>query len=99
MTSDAFQEFGNVEVTKEQLMMSVNGPRITGRQSLMVCMLTLLGPGDLLEGIDNTISSICVQVTGVKLNSSSAEVLIVDGENRLVSEVLMLLITANCAAV
>ena len=33
MTSDAFQEFGNVEVAKERLMMSVNGPRITGRQS------------------------------------------------------------------
>ena len=55
MTSDTFQEFGNVEVTKEQLMMSVNGPRITGRQSLMIRMLTLWGPGDLLEGIDDTI--------------------------------------------
>ena len=54
MTSDAFQEFGHVEVAKEQLMMSLNGPRITGRQSLMVRMLTLLGPVDLLEGIDNT---------------------------------------------
>ena len=31
MASDAFQEFGNVEVAKERLMMSVNGPRITGR--------------------------------------------------------------------
>ena len=36
MTSDAFQDFGNVEIAKEQLMMSVNGQRITGRQSLMV---------------------------------------------------------------
>ena len=36
-------------------MMSVNGPRITGRQSLMMRMLTLLEPGDLLEGIDDTI--------------------------------------------
>ena len=35
MTSDAFQEFGNVEVAKEQLIMSVNGPGMTGRQSLM----------------------------------------------------------------
>ena len=33
MTSDAFQEFGKVEVAKEQLMMPVKGPRITGRQS------------------------------------------------------------------
>ena len=55
MTSDAFQEFGNVEVAKEQLMMSVNGQRITERQSLMMRKLTLLGPRDLLEGIDDTI--------------------------------------------
>ena len=48
MTSDAFQEFGNVEVAKEQLMMSVNGPRITGRQSLMMPTLTLSGQGDLM---------------------------------------------------
>ena len=68
MTSDAFQEFRKVEVAKEQLMMSVKGPRITGRQSLMMRMLTLSGPGDLLEGIDDTIRSTCVQVTGVKLN-------------------------------
>ena len=99
MASDVFQEFGNVEVAKEQLMMSVNGPTITGRQSLKVRMLTLSGPGDLLEGIDNTIHSTCKQVTGVKLNCSSAEALIVGGENRLVSEVLMSLTMANCAAV
>ena len=80
MTSDALQEFGNVEVAKEQLMMSVNGPRMTGRQSLMMRMLTLSGPGDLLEGIDDTIRSNCVQVTRVKLNSSSDEFLFVDGE-------------------
>ena len=60
MTSDAFQEFGNVEVAKERLMMSVNGPRITGRQSLIMCMLTLSGPGNLLEGIDDTICWTCV---------------------------------------
>ena len=99
MTSEAFQEFGNVEVAKEQLMMSVVGPRTTGRQSLMMRILTLSGPGDLLEGIDDTIRSTCVQVTGVKLNNSSDEVLDVGGENRLVSEILMLLSMANCAAV
>ena len=60
MTSDAFQEFGIVEVAKERLMMSVNGPRRTGRQSLMRRMLTLSGPGNLLEGIDDTICSTCV---------------------------------------
>ena len=97
MTSDAFQEFGKVEVAKEQLMMSVKGPRITGRQSLMMRMLTLSGPGDLLEGIDDTIRSTCVQVTGVKLNSSSKEFLVIGVEIRLVSEILMLLSMANCA--
>ena len=101
MTSDAFQEFGKVEVAKEQSTMSVKGPRITGRQSLMMRMLTLSGPGDLLEGIDDTIRSTCVQVTGVKLNSSSDEflVMIIGVEIRLVSEILMLLSMANCAAV
>jgi len=67
-------------------MMSVNGPRITGRQSLMMRMLTLSGPGVLLEGIDDTICSTSVKVTGVKLNSSSNEFLVVRGEIRLVSE-------------
>lgn len=99
MTSDAFQEFENVEVAKEQLMMSVHGPRITGRQSLMMRMLTLSGPRDLSKGIDYTIRSTCVQVTGVKLNCSSDEVLVVGGEIRHVSEKLMLLSIASCAAV
>lgn len=80
-------------------MMSVKGPRITGRQSLMMRMLTLSGPGDLLEGIDDTIRSTCVQVTGVKLNSSSDEFLVIGVEIRLASEILMLLSMANYAAV
>ena len=80
--------------------MSVKGPRITERQSLMMRMLTSSGPGDLLEGIDGTIRSTCVQVTGVKLNSSSDEFLVIGVEiSRLVSEILMLLAMANCAAV
>ena len=57
------------------------------------------GPGDLSDGIDDTIRSTCVQVTGVKLNSSSDEFLVIGGEIRLVSEILMLLSMANCAAV
>ena len=97
--SDAFQEFGNVEVAKEQLMVSVNRPRITGRQSLRMRIPTLSRPGDLLEVIDDTICSTCVQVNGVKLNNSSDEVLVVGGENRLVSEILMILSMANCASV
>ena len=86
MTSDAFQEFGKVEVAKEQLMRSVKGPRITGRQSLMMRMLTLSGSGDLLEGIDDTIRSTCVLVTGVKLNSSSDEFLVIGVEIKLVTQ-------------
>ena len=65
----------------------------------MMRMLTLSGPGYLLEGIDDTIRSTCVHVTGVKLNSFSVEFLVVGGEIRLVSEILMLLSMANCAAV
>ena len=42
-------------------------------------------PGDLLEGIDDTIRSTCVQVTGVKLNSSSDEFLVIGVEIRLVT--------------
>ena len=72
MTSEAFQEFGNVEVAKEQLTMSFNGLRITGRQSLMIRMLTLSGPGDLLEGIDDTISSTRVKITRVKSQNLQA---------------------------
>ena len=60
--------------------MSFNGLRITGRQSLMIRMLTLSGPGDLLEGIDDTISSTRVKITKVKSNSSSDEFLFVGGK-------------------
>ena len=65
----------------------------------MMRMLTLSGPGDLLEGIDDTIRSTCVQLTKVKLNSSLNEFLVVGGEIRHVSEILMLLSTVNCAVV
>ena len=65
----------------------------------MMRMLTLSGPGDLLEGIDDTIRSTCVQVTGLKLKGSSDEFLVVGGEIRHVSEILMLLSTVSCAVV
>ena len=42
----------------------------------MMRMLTLSGPGDVLEGIDDTIRSTCVQVTVLKLKSSSDEFLV-----------------------
>ena len=39
---------------KEQLMISVNGPSITSRQSLSTRAVTLSGPGDLSFGSDLT---------------------------------------------
>ena len=36
-------------MVKELLIMSVSGPKITGRQSLMLCILILSGPGHLFE--------------------------------------------------
>ena len=55
ITSATFQEFGNVEAAKELLMMSVNGPRITGRQSLIMRMLTLFLVHGLSSMLHNTI--------------------------------------------
>ena len=49
MTSADFQGSGNVLVMKELLLMSVSGPKVTGRQSLMTRILILSGPGDLLD--------------------------------------------------
>ena len=40
-----------------------------------------------------------LQVTGLKLKSSSGEFLVVGGEIRHVSEILMLLSTVSCAVV
>ena len=37
-------------MVNELLMMSVNGPSMTGRQSLIIRMLILSGPGDLFDG-------------------------------------------------
>ncbi len=45
---------------------------MTGRQSLITPMLILYGPGDLFLGIAMIIRRISEQVTGLKLNCSSA---------------------------
>ena len=47
--------------------MSVNGPSMTGSTSFITRILTLSGPGDLLEGIDFIIRCISAQETGEKL--------------------------------
>ena len=45
MTSAIFLSEGNVDVRREQLMMSVRGPSATCRLSLITLALTLYGPG------------------------------------------------------
>ena len=57
-------------VDNEQLMISVKGPKITGRQSLMMRVVTLSGPGDLLNGSDRTVRRTCSHETHLKLKSS-----------------------------
>ena len=52
-------------------MISVSGPRITGRESLITPAMTLSGPGDLFKGILKIMRHTSPQVTGFKLNSSS----------------------------
>ena len=54
-------------------MMSVRGPKITGRQYFITRMFILSGPGDLLVGIVETIHWTSVQVKGRKSNNSSVE--------------------------
>ena len=47
----------------EQFIMSVRGPNITGRHSLITRGFILSGPGDLLDGMNKTIRWTSVQVT------------------------------------
>ena len=63
MTSAIFQAAGKVEVANEFFTMSVSGPKMTGRESLMTRMLILSRPGDLLDGIERIIRWTSVQVT------------------------------------
>ena len=65
-----FQDSGKVEVVNELLIMSVNGPSMTGRQSLIIRMLILVGPGDLFDGIVVIMHYTSMHVTGVNLNKS-----------------------------
>ena len=71
ITSAFFHESGNLDVVNsEQFIISVSGPRITGRQSLITLMFTLSGPGDLFVGIDEIMRLTSVQLIGWKLNRS-----------------------------
>ena len=72
ITSASFHAIGNEDDDSEQFMISVRGPRITGRLCLMTRILTLSLPGDLFDGIANMMFLISEQETGVKLNLSSS---------------------------
>ena len=50
MASASFHLSGNELVRIEQFIISVRGPRMTGRQSLIMRAFTLSGPGALLSG-------------------------------------------------
>lgn len=52
MTSAVFHVVGNVFVIMEQLIISLIGPNMTGRQSLIIRALTFSEPGDLIDGRD-----------------------------------------------
>ena len=69
-TSANFHLSGKTDVAKEQLMMLVIGPRTKGRQFFKTFILTLSGPGDLLEGMDIMIRLTSVQETGDSWNFS-----------------------------
>ena len=56
-------------MVNDLLMMSVNGPSMTGRQSLIIRMLILSGPGDLFD-VRVRMRRTSVHVTGVNLNNS-----------------------------
>ena len=71
MTSAIFQSEGNVDVRKEQLIISVRGPSTTCKQSLNTLALTLSGPGDLFNGSDKMTRLTSSQLTGLKLKHSS----------------------------
>ena len=71
MTSAIFKSDGKVEVTSEQLIISVIGPSITCRASLNTLALVLSGPGALFNGKDKMVRLTTSMLTGVNLNQSS----------------------------
>ena len=71
MTSATFQSEGNVDVQREQFMISVRGPCNTCRQSLITLALTLSGPVALFNGSYKMTRLTSSQLTGLKLKHSS----------------------------
>ena len=71
MTSVVLHVVGNVFVIMEQLIISVIGPYMTWRQSLIIRGLTLSEPGELFDGRDKMTRRTSSQVTVLNLYSSS----------------------------
>lgn len=71
LTSAVFQVVGNVSVMMEQLIMSVIGPNMTGRQSLIIRALTLSEPGHSFDGRDKMTPRTSSEVAVLNLKSSS----------------------------
>ena len=82
MTS--FHALGNKDDISEQLIMSVRGPRMTGKRCLITRILTLSLPDDLFDGMADMMLLISEQETGpkLKLSFSSGQLL----SERIVSE-------------
>ena len=66
----SFHLAGNVLVSIEQLIISVKGPSMTGKQSFSMQALTLSGPGDLFSSRDATTRRTSSHVTVLKSNRS-----------------------------
>ena len=71
ITSATFQAVGNVHVVREQLIMFVSGPSITGRQSLRIREFILSGRGDLFNGREEITRRTSSLVTVLKEKRSS----------------------------
>ena len=67
----AFHSLGKILVVKDEFMMCVRGPEITCKQSLMIRMFILSGPGYLIFSIAIMIRRTLMQVTGLKLDCCS----------------------------
>ena len=90
----SFHLAGDVLVSIEQLIISVKGPSMTGKQSFSMRTLTLSGPGDLFSGRDATTRQTSSHFTVLKLNSSSGVGLVFISVES--SRIVMLLSSDRC---
>ena len=69
ITSASFHAFGNTDVRREQLTISVRVNKIYGRASLITLIDTLSRPGALFEGKESIILRISAGDTNVDTNA------------------------------